>query len=81
MGEPVVTASTLKLGVAPVGTRMIVPLARLVTTVVVPPRISLRPTTRPGWAFASPHQEISKSVVAMHAATMEVPLSMVAMMK
>jgi hypothetical protein len=73
MGEPVVTASTLKLGVTPAGTWTIVPLARLVTTVVDPPRINLRPMTRPVWAFVSPQQESNKRVVAMDAAAAEVP--------
>jgi hypothetical protein len=76
-GEPDVTASTLKLGDAPAATLTIVPLARLVTIVVDPPRINLRPMTRPALAFVSPHHERNKRVVAMDAA--EVPRNIVIM--
>jgi hypothetical protein len=60
MDEPVVMASTLNLGVAPAATRTMVPLNRLASTIVVPPRTNRRPTTRPVGAFVSPDRVVTR---------------------
>jgi hypothetical protein len=67
MGEPVVMASTLKLGgLEPeAATRTMVPLNRLASMVAVPPRINRRPMTRPVWVFVCPNRTTRSRTVAI----------------